>query len=47
MSDDLREFIKDIQLRNARAEPSLVLGKKHNRSKPVAYALEYNPFTLL
>jgi lipopolysaccharide biosynthesis protein len=46
MSDDLREFIKDIQLRNAQASRPWFWEKNAHRSKPVAYALEYNPFTL-
>jgi lipopolysaccharide biosynthesis protein len=46
MSDDLREFIKDIQLRNASKGRPWFWEKNAHRSKPIAYALEYNPLTL-
>jgi lipopolysaccharide biosynthesis protein len=46
MSDDLGKYIKEIQLRNALTGRPWYWEKNAHRSKPVAYALEYNPFTL-
>ena len=47
MSSDLRQYIKDIQLRNASPGRPWYWENSAYRAKPVAYALEYNPLTLL
>jgi len=46
MSSELAKYIKDIQLRNASTGRPWYWEKNAHRPKPVAYALEYNPFTL-
>ena len=47
MSSDLAKYIKDIQLRNASTGRSWYWEKNAHRPRPFAYALEYNPVTLL
>ena len=47
MCSDLGKYIKDIQLRNASTGRPWYWEKNAHRPKPIAYTLEYNPFTLL